>query len=205
MITRRDFVKKSALTGAVLTMGGITTNFSCGTASEWLSVALADLPVLLQMSLSIASLATTLRGGTISAAEQAAITKISTEAGADITLILSLYNQYKQTPTAGILANIEKAIAELNDSLPALLAAAHISNAVLAARISAAVNLILTTVTSFASLIPQPTNATVAKMKAANTKKWIAKPKDLKTAWNLSVCAPTGNTELDGALGKVAF
>lgn len=204
MITRRDFVKKSAVTGAVLGMGGITTGFACN-VSQWISVALADLPIVLQMALNIASLASALQGGAISAIEQAAITKISAEAGTDLKLIQTLYEQYKATPNAGTLANIEKAIADLNDNLPALLAAAHISNAILASRISAAVNLILTTVTGFASLIPQPTNATVSQMKKANRGRTISQPKALKAQWNALVCGPTGNVELDDAFGKVVL
>jgi hypothetical protein len=46
-------------------------------------------------------------------------------------------------------------IQETNRELPALLQAAHISDPALSARITAAVNLILTSVSSFASLIPQ--------------------------------------------------
>jgi len=81
--------------------------------------------------------------------------------------------------------------------LPALLQAAHISNPTLLARVTAAVSLILSTVTSFASLMPQPAAPSVAARRApANT----PHVKDLKKQWNAQVCAPTGNAAFDAAL-----
>lgn len=204
MISRRDFVKKSAITGAILSMGGITTGFACN-AQQWISIALADLPTILQMALSIAQLAGALNGGDITAAETAAITEISTEASKDLTLIQSLYNQYKQNPSAGILDALQKAIADVSTNLPGLLAALHLKDTILQARIAAAVNLILTTVASFASLIPQPTNPVVAEMKRKAKGSRIPKAADLVKAWNQQVCAPTGNQEVDTALNNVVM
>jgi hypothetical protein len=170
--------------------------FATGCSAQWISVALADLPVLTEMALNIASLVATLQAGKqLSPADAAAIQNISAEASRDLNLLETLYNQYKASPSAEGLQKIEDAIATINTNLPALLTAAHIGDSTLSARISAAVNLILTTVTSFASLIPQ----TSVTARVAVTKIPIPLAKDLKKQWNLQVCGPTGKAALDAA------
>jgi hypothetical protein len=180
----------------VLCVSLITT----GCTAQWISVALADLPVLTQMALNIAGLVATLQSGKqINAADAAAIQNISTEAGKDLNLLQTLYNQYKSAPDAGTLGKIQGVIAEINQNLPALLAAAHISDAVLAARIAAGVNLILTTVQSFASLMPA---AGTSVRKVAGQAIAVPSASDLKKQWNQQVCAPTGNAGFDAALAQ---
>ncbi len=172
-----------------------------GCTARWLSVALADLPVLLQMALNIGSLVTTLQSGQqLSASEAAAIQSISAEASKDLNLLQTLYNQYQASPTASALQKIQGTIADINQNLPALLQAAHIADPVLAARVASAVNLILTTVTSFAALIPQASGMPTGRKSAATGKKaTIPQPQDLKKQWNQTVCGATGKTSLDSA------
>jgi hypothetical protein len=81
------------------------------------------------------------------------------------------------------------------------LQAAHIGDPVLSARIAAGVNLILTSVASFASLIPQISPFTAAA-KISRQQVAIPKASDLKRQWNLQVCGPTSNPALNfGAAG----
>ena len=169
-----------------------------GCSAQWISVALADLPVLSQMALNIAALVATLQSGKqLTPAEALAIQNISAEASKDLTLLQALYNAYKAHPSADALQKIESMIQETNQELPALLQAAHINDPALSARISAAVNLILTSVSSFASLIPQASSAT---RKIARQNIIIPQPTDLKRQWNQQVCAPSGSAALDTAL-----
>jgi hypothetical protein len=152
------------------------------------------------MALNISALVTTLQSGKqLTPSEAQAIQNLSSEASKDLTLLQSLYTSYKTSPTADTLEKIEAVIQSTNQSLPALLQAAHISDPALSARITAAVNLILTSVSSFASLIPQTSPAT-AKVARPNTV--IPKLNDLKKQWNQQVCAPTGNVALDAALSQ---
>jgi hypothetical protein len=90
-------------------------------------------------------------------------------------------------------------IQQTNQGLPALLQAAHISDPALSARKTVAVNLILTSVSSFAALIPQPpsTAPTTARRNTV-----IPQPKGLKRQWNQQVRAPSGNAALDMALSQ---
>jgi hypothetical protein len=171
-----------------------------GCSAQWVSVALADLPVLTQMALNIAALVATLQSGKqLTPAEALAIQNISAEASKDLTLLQALYNAYKANPSADALQKIESMIQDTNQELPALLQAAHISDPALSARITAAVNLILTSVSSFASLIPQPPSTAA---KTARQKTVIPRAKDLKRQWNQQVCAPSGNAALDAALSQ---
>ena len=172
-----------------------------GCTAQWLSVALADLPVLTQMALNAAALVATLESGKqLSAAETAAIHNISLEASKDLTLLQTLYNQYKANPDNGTLEKIKSVIGDINQNLPALLLAAHMSDLTLSARITAAVNLILTTVNSFAQLIPRTTAATSASVRSMRTEIKIPAAKDLKKQWNQQVCAAGKNNALNGAL-----
>jgi hypothetical protein len=168
-----------------------------GCSAQWISIALADLPILTQMALNIGTIVATLQSGKqISSAEAAAIQNISSQAGKDLNLLETLYNEYKVNPSAGALQKIQSVIADIDQNLPALLQAAHLGDPVLSARVAAGVNLILTTVASFAALIPQ----TSARPTAQNvTRRQVAIPKanDLKKQWNQQVCGPTSNSTLD--------
>src|SRR5208337_845967 len=127
-----------------------------GCSTQWISIALADLPALTQMALNLGTIVTTLQSGNqVSAADAAAIQNISAQASKDLNLLQALYNQYRTNPSASALQKIQSTIADISQNLPALLQAAHIADPVLSARVAAGVNLILTTVASFAALIPQ--------------------------------------------------
>lgn len=176
-----------------------------GCSARWISVALADLPVLTQMALNLTALAATLQTGKqLSPAEALAIQNISAEASKDLTLLQSLYSQYKANPNLDTLQKIESLIQDTTQSLPALLQAAHINDPALSARITAAMNLILTTVNSFAALIPRASSSSrsVVMAKAVRQNAVVPQPRDLKKQWNQQVCAPSGNAVLDAALSE---
>jgi uncharacterized integral membrane protein len=70
-----------------------------GCSAQWISIALADLPVLLQMALNLGTAATTLESGQpLSPSDTAAIQNISAEAGKDLNLLQNLYNDYNTSP-----------------------------------------------------------------------------------------------------------
>jgi hypothetical protein len=166
-------------------------------SAQWLSVALADLPVLTQMALNIGTIITTLQSGQqVSAADAAAIQDISAQAAKDLNLLESLYNQYKLNPSASGLQKIQAVIADINQSLPSLLQAAHLSDPLLSARVAAGVNLILTTVASFAALMPQTATPLMAQ-ETARQRVAIPAASELKKQWNQQVCGPTGHAVFD--------
>jgi len=167
-----------------------------GCSAQWINLALQDLPVLTQMALNVATLVSALASGKqASSADVAVIQNISAQASRDLNLLQTLYGEYKANPSATTLQKIQNVISDLNQNLPALLESAHLSNPTLFARIAAAVNMILTTVNSFAALIPQKLATTSQKTSAT-----LPIAKDLKRQWNQRVCAPTGNSAMDAAL-----
>lgn len=185
---------------AVLAMVLAITLASTACTDRWIAVALQDLPVLTQMALNLATLVSafnTSRQAT--STDTAVIQNISAQASRDLNLLQSLYNEYKSTADANTLQKIQSVIAELNQHLPALLESAHLSNAVLNARVTVAVNLILTTVNSFAVLMPQARASTMA-VRSLPVPSTLPTPKDLKKQWNQQVCASSGNVEFDQAL-----
>ena len=166
-------------------------------SAQWLSVALADLPVLTQMALNIGTIITTLQSGQqVSAADAAAIQNISAQAAKDLNLLESLYSQYKLNPSASGLQKIQTVIADINQNLPSLLQAAHLSDPLLSARVAAGVNLILTTVASFAALMPQTATPLMAQ-ETARQRVAIPAASELKKQWNQQVCGPTGHAAFD--------
>jgi hypothetical protein len=85
-----------------------------GCTAQWMSVALADLPVLLQMALNIGSLVTTLQSGQqLSPSETQAIQNISAEGSKDLNLLQTLYNQYQANPSASALQKIQSTVADI--------------------------------------------------------------------------------------------
>src|SRR5579862_6305968 len=155
-----------------------------GCSAQWIKVALADLPVLVQMALNIGSLVTTLDSGKkLSSSDAASIQNISNEASKDLNLLQVLYDEYQASPNATTVQKNQNTIGDIDQNLPALLKAAHISDPGLSVKVTAGVNLILATVDSFAGLIPNTA--------AASRQVSIAKAKDLKKQWNEEICGAT--------------
>ena len=197
-------MRSNSMRKCVLAIVMMASLIATGCSAQWISVALADLPVLTQMALNIASLVTALQSGQqMTPAEAAAIQNVSAEAGRDLNLLQSLYNQYKANPDAATLQKIQDEINAINQNLPALLQTARISNPALNGRVTAAVNLIIATVDSFAALIPQTTGAVSRRVEGRQIS--IPNAKELKRQWNQQVCAPTGNVALDAALAGCAI
>lgn len=189
-------MKLNSKSKPVLALVLAITITATGCTTQWITVALEDLPVLTQMALNIASLVSSLATSQqASTADVAVIQNISAQASRDLNLLETLYNEYKASPSATTLQKIQSVISDLNQNLPNLLQSARISNPTVSARITAAVNLIITTINSFASLMPQTSMPTSSKAPASR----LLHAKDLRRQWNQQICAPTGNPALDSA------
>jgi hypothetical protein len=186
-ISMNAHFKSKAILALVLAISIAAT----GCSAQWINIALQDLPVLTQMALNIATLASAFSKQQ-NTADIAVIQNLSTQASRDLNLLLTLYNEYKANPNASTLAKIQSAVADANQNLPALLESAHISNSLLTVRVTAAINLILTTVNNFAALMPA--SSAVKARKAVAT---LPTASDLKRQWNQQVC-----TSLDVVNGE---
>lgn len=201
--------KSHALLALVLALAIATT----GCSAQWIKTALQDLPVLTQMALNIAALTAGFTSPQKNKADTAIVQNISAQASRDLNLLQSLYSDYKTNPNSGTLQQIQSAIADLNQNLPALLESAHISNPALTARVTAAVNLILTTVNSFAALMPQSAStqkSSIAKSHEAaqsnpSRKSSLPSVKELKAKWNQEVCTASQDSAFNPALANCAI
>jgi hypothetical protein len=112
-------LKSNSMSRIVLAVALSISLITTGCSAQWISVALADLPVLTQMALSVAALAATLQTGKqLNPTEALAIQNISAEATKDLTLLQSLYSQYKANPSADTLQKIEVLIQDTSQNLP---------------------------------------------------------------------------------------
>lgn len=181
--------RSSAVLGLVLSLVMLCT----GCSSNWITVALKDLPVLTQMALNIASLVSVVKTDQpVSAQETTAIDAISAECGKDLGLLETLISDYQKSPTSDTLQKIDAAIGDLNSNVPALLTAAHIKDAVLASKVSAAISIILLTVNTFAVLMPTvSTSGAVTEIHPAAAKALrLPGVKELKQSWAVKVGTP---------------
>lgn len=181
----QSYSKKAMLVGVL-----VVSLVMAGCSAQWIQVALEDLPVLVQMALNLGSLAAAVDGKTMSASETAAIQNISAEAGKDLSLLQTLYNDYKESPSESGMQKIEVAIGTLQQNLTGMLAA-HISDPATAQRVTAGVNLILSTVESFAALMPKTekkASPRLASKPGANVAHQVVSAKELKAVWNQAVC-----------------
>ena len=102
-------MKSNSMSRIVLAVVLSISLIATGCSALWVSVTLADLPVLTQMALNIAALVATLQAGKqLTPAEALAIQNISTEASKDLTLLQSLYDAYKAKSQRGRLAEDRK-------------------------------------------------------------------------------------------------
>lgn len=157
--------------------------------SSFVSTALADLPVLVQIATNILSIVSVAQGnGSLDAATSNQIASVASQVKADLTLVQTLVNQYKtadSTAKPGIAGQIDAALSTIASNLNAILSAAHIANPALQSTITGAVTIALATVLAIQSLVPQPTTVVTAKgTRAVRTPIKPADPKTIKRQVN---------------------
>jgi hypothetical protein len=140
---------------AVLLLAVAVTLSGC--TSKWVDVALADLPVLVNLVGSVVALA--------DPSADKEIQEYAAEAGTDLQVLKALIDEYNAAPAASkatTQAKISATLAEVSNHLNAILAAAHVKNTVKAQHIVAAVNVAILTVNTIAQLMTN--SKTVAQL-----------------------------------------
>jgi hypothetical protein len=131
-----------------------------GCSTSWINVALADLPVITEVAVNIASLVAADPNGSASGANSAAAAEVQTIANqvkSDLALVQSLVSSYQSATAAqkpAVVQKISAALADVQTNLNAILTAVHVNDAALQATITAAVGVAVTTVASIESLLP---------------------------------------------------
>jgi hypothetical protein len=166
-----------------------------GCSTSWISAALADLPVITQVALNIASIVSMAQGnGQTSPAVTSQVQAIANQVKSDLTLVQSLITSYQSATAAEKPAVVQKIAAALSDvqaNMNAILTSVHVNDAALEATITAAVGVAVTTVASIQSLLPAspaPVSAAAATSHAASARtSAVSKPpsaKQLKKQFN---------------------
>ena len=142
-----------------------TTLSACWFKPQWIAIAEQDLPVIISMAESIASLiALTKTVQAPSPSEVAAIQHIGDVATQGLQAIQTAYQDYTSKNATTTIAQIQAGGAALVENLNQLLAAAQIKDQFLLNRVTAAVQLIVSTLNTFLALVPQVAGAKKAKL-----------------------------------------
>lgn len=184
-LTRRALITKGAAASVLLGTAGSLT--ACN-ASDWINIALKDLPIVLQIALSIISMVGA-ASGSANAGEAAIAEAAAAEAKRDLELALQFVKDYQSHNDPGLLGKIDDLLLAVQSSLGSILSAFHVHNQVLAATIAAAIGSAITVVVAIQSLVPAPPAASAAR-------KAMGAPKDhshsIKKAYNEVVSASGG-------------
>lgn len=139
-----------------------------GCSTSWISTALADLPVITQVALNIASIVAAAQGkGQASPTVTNQVQTIAGQVKSDLTLVQSLITTYQSatsTQKPAVVQKIAAALADVQSNLNAILTAVHINDTDLQATIVTAVGVAVATVASIASLLP----ASAGTVRASN-------------------------------------
>jgi len=162
-LSRRGFIGHLGTGAAVLALAGGSIELE-GCSTSWISVALKDLPVIVNIATTVATIvADALSGGVLSPAIAAIIQTAATAVNATLTVVSQLVSQYEANPTASIVTKIQDALMTVQSNLQAILNAAHIDNAALQATITGIIGLALSVVSALISILPvAPTPAPAA-------------------------------------------
>lgn len=138
-----------------------------GCSTSWINAALADLPVITEVAVNIASLVAADPNGTSGANSAVAneVQTIANQVKSDLTLVQSLISSYQSAPAPQKLAVVQKisaGLADVQTNLNAILTAAHVKDAALQATITAAVGVAVTAIASIESLLPQSAPASAS-------------------------------------------
>lgn len=182
----------------------------CGLAT-WLADANSILPVIANSVVSLLSLIALIRGGAVSAAEADTVTTWATSAENAITAIQTMVEDYQQQASTTLLGDIQAAVKAFTDDATKFLSALHVVDPASQAKIEDIVQLILSQVQAWATVIPALTATSTTAVNAARvfvraTTVQLTVPltkKAYKQAFDQILSTPSGSAEVDAALAKV--
>jgi hypothetical protein len=166
ILDRRQFFEvsgKGALgTALVVAAAGTAGIALVGCNTDWITTAINDLPTVVSIATTVATIvATALGAGTITPAVAAIIKTAADAAAAALAVVQQAVKDYQANPSATLLQKIKITLLDIQGNLGQILDAAHIENTALRVVITATVGLAITVLTQIISLLPV-TTVTVA-------------------------------------------
>jgi hypothetical protein len=175
-MNRREF-SGHLVAGAALAAGATIISSEGCTAPNWVSVALADLPTILNIASTVAQIvADALSGGVLTPAIAAIIATATAAINAAIPIIQKLIADYQAAPNASILQNIKTTLLDVQANLSQILDAAHVVSPALRATITTAMGLAIGVVTAILSLLPVSAVVGAAKAQTVAQSGWVKNP-----------------------------
>lgn len=144
-----------ALLVVVLSMSLVST----GCSAKWVTVAQADLPLIVNLVTAVLQLA--------NPGDQKNVVEYAAEAQTDLRLVQTLIDEYNKASGTAKLTTQQKIIQTLTEAsnhLNAILQAAHVSNSVESQHIAAAVQLAILTVNTITALMANSKTASASAL-----------------------------------------
>lgn len=176
MSSRREFVGHLAAGAAtvVLTTGTVASLEGCN--FDWIQTAINDLPTIISVVTTVASIvATASGGGALTPAIAAIIDTASKAAVVALNLAKQLIADYQANPSATTLEKIKTALLDVQSQLGQILDASHVFNIALRTIVTTGLGVAITVLTQIMSLIPAHTAAST-KAQATQVSKTALKP-----------------------------
>lgn len=198
VMNRREMLKKSAVAGvAGCTLTGAALTEGCN-AQQWLTIALNDLPTVLQIAESIISIIGAAQGvASPAAVAQAQI--VAQKAKDALTEAQTFLTQYEANKTTTLLGNVDDALTTAQGQLGSILSILGINNPTLQATLAAAIGSALTIIVAVQTLVPAPAPAptptpTPTQVRRAALKKVTATDQSLaiKIGYNEALASAGG-------------
>lgn len=154
-MNRRQLLKSSAITAAVLPVATGLTLATTGCSTSWIDIAIKDIPVAEGIANSILGIVALASGnGTLSSADATLIEAAGTAILAGLTTLEALIKQYKAAPNASVLDKIDVALTDLQTNLASILKVGGIKDSNLQIAISTAVGLAIAVISAIQTLVP---------------------------------------------------
>lgn len=167
-LDRRQFFEisgKGALgTALFVATAGTTGVMLAGCNTDWITTAINDLPTIVSIATTVATIvATALGAGAISPAVAAIITTASQAAQVALATVQQLIKDYQAQPNDSVLQKIHTTLLDIQGNLGQILDAAHVENVALRTVIIATMGLAITVMTQIISLLPVTTVSVALK------------------------------------------
>ena len=165
-----------------IALSAATVVTACNTS--WISTAVADLPVLVQIAENIAAIVAAAQGQSGNTQVATQIQAVATAAKTGLEAVQALVNSYNAAPAAQkatILGQIDTGLTAVQSNLQQILSAARVLNPQLEATITGIVTLAEGTLLAIQTLVPS------AKVGAAPLPQRPPSPAALKASYNAIV------------------
>ena len=115
----------------------------------------------------------------------------------DLNLVITLFDKYQATPSAGTLEQIQAGLNTVNADIGQILPAAHIKNSATQNKVAAILQLVTSEFSNVASLVPSSSASLSLPAGRAAAPKLPFTAKDFKAQYNKIVTAKTGDPVCD--------